>query len=165
MMIFARALQGIAGATIAPSTLSLIVKHVSGRDRAQQGNRYLGHRLCCRRIDRPADWWSAARIFSLGLGLSVNVPIMAALLISAPRLLPEYRNENAGQLDLASVALSLAAVLPVIFGLKELAANGVQLSAFLPVAAGIVFGILFIRRQRSLKDPLIDLDLFRIPGI
>lgn len=164
MMIFARALQGIAGATIAPSTLSLIVNMFPDETERNKAIGIWGTAFAVGGLIGPLIGGVLLEYFHWGSVFLINVPIMAALLISAPRLLPEYKNENAGRLDLASVALSLAAVLPVIFGLKELAANGLKLAAFVPVTVGIVFGILFIRRQRSLKDPLIDLDLFRIPA-
>ena len=88
------------------------------------------------------------------------VPIMIILLVFAPLVLPEYRDINAGKLDLLSVALSLAAVIPVIYGVKELAAGGM---ATLPLAASVVglgLGVLFVFRQRKLEYPLFDLRLF-----
>lgn len=97
-------------------------------------------------------WWGA--VFLLG------VPVMALLLATAPALLPEYRDTNAGRLDLASVALSLAAILPIIYGLKELATDGLEPLPILAIAAGVSIGAVFVRRQRRLPDPLLDLRLF-----
>jgi DHA2 family multidrug resistance protein-like MFS transporter len=88
---------------------------------------------------------------------------MALLLAVGPVLLPEYRDPAAGLPDLMSAALSLAAVLPVIYGIKRMAESG---PAWLPaaaVAAGLMVGVAFVRRQRALADPLIDLRLFRSP--
>ena len=98
-------------------------------------------------------WWGAA--FLLG------VPVMVLLLVTAPVLLPEYRDPDAGRLDLASVALSLAGILPVIYGLKVLATHGWDTSALVAIAVGVAFAVVFCRRQRQLADPLLDLDLFR----
>jgi MFS transporter, DHA2 family, multidrug resistance protein len=86
----------------------------------------------------------------------LGVPAMVLLLLAGPVLLPEYRNPEAGRLDLASVALSLGAILPVIYGLKELTRGGWQP---LPVVA-IAIGVGFARRQHALADPLLDLGLF-----
>jgi DHA2 family multidrug resistance protein-like MFS transporter len=80
-------------------------------------------------------------------------------------LLPEHKNRNAGRLDLLSAILSLASVLPVIFGIKVAAEGGSLLSALLAVLLGIVFGVLFVRRQARLPDPLLDLSLFRRPAM
>jgi MFS transporter, DHA2 family, multidrug resistance protein len=80
--------------------------------------------------------------------------------VAGPVLLPEYRDPRAGRLDLASVALSLAAILPVIYGLKELARSGWGAPPLAAIAAGAAVGLAFVRRQRALADPLLDLRLF-----
>jgi DHA2 family multidrug resistance protein-like MFS transporter len=53
-------------------------------------------------------------------------------------------------------------VLAVIFGLKRIAQDGVGAVALLAIAAGLAVGVLFVRRQLRLPDPLIDLRLFRL---
>jgi DHA2 family multidrug resistance protein-like MFS transporter len=89
---------------------------------------------------------------------------MALLLIAGPRLLPEYKNPDAGRIDLASAALSLVAVISVIYGLKEIAQDGFATSAALAIVGGIAVGTTFVRRQSRLADPLLDLKMFRIPA-
>jgi DHA2 family multidrug resistance protein-like MFS transporter len=86
---------------------------------------------------------------------------MLLLLVCAPFLVPEFRAEQPGALDLPSVALSLAAILPVIYGLKELARDGAQPIPLAAIALGLSMGAVFISRQRTLENPLIDLRLFR----
>jgi len=80
-------------------------------------------------------WWGS--VFLIG------VPVMLLLLVLGPVLLPEFRDPEAGQLDLFSAALSLAAVLLVIYGLKRIAEHGLALliGAGL-VAAAVGFGVL-----------------------
>jgi DHA2 family multidrug resistance protein-like MFS transporter len=85
---------------------------------------------------------------------------MVLLLVLGPVLLPEFRNAAAGRLDLPSVALSLAAILPFIGGLKELARSGWHATPAGLVAFGLAVGAVFVRRQRRLPDPLLDLSLF-----
>jgi MFS transporter, DHA2 family, multidrug resistance protein len=92
------------------------------------------------------------------------VPVMALLLALGPRLLPEFRDPEAGRLDLTSAAASLAAVLAMIYGLKQIAQDGMGWIAILSIAAGLSVGAAFVRRQRRLADPLIDLRLFRVPA-
>jgi MFS transporter, DHA2 family, multidrug resistance protein len=164
MMIIARALQGIAGATIAPSTLSLIVNMFHDETERNRAIGIWGTAFAVGGLVGPLIGGVLLEYFHWGSVFLINVPIMAALLLSAPKLLPEYRNENAGRLDFVSVALSLLAVLPFIYGLKEMAAYGFEITALVPVAVGTLFGFLFIRRQKQLTDPLIDLALFRIPA-
>lgn len=97
-------------------------------------------------------WWGS--VFLLG------VPVMLLLLVAGPVLLPEYRDPKAGRLDLASVALSLATILPIIYGIKELAKDGLAILPVLSIVVGLVFSVLFGIRQRRLTNPLLDLRLF-----
>ncbi|MER6387394.1 MFS transporter [Streptomyces sp. NPDC059382] len=160
MLIAARAAMGIAGATLMPSTLALIINMF--RDGRQRGVAIavwvtmfsvgiaLGPVVGGAMLEY--FWWGS--VFLLG------VPIMGLLLVAGPILLPEYRDEDAGRLDLTSVALSLAAILPIIYGLKEIANDGVGPIPILALVAGLVVGVLFVRRQRTLASPLLDLGLF-----
>jgi DHA2 family multidrug resistance protein-like MFS transporter len=92
------------------------------------------------------------------------VPVMVVLLIVGPLLLPEFADPNAGRLDLVSAALSLGAVLAVIYGLKRVAESGAGWLAAAVIVAGLVLGAAFVRRQQHLADPLIDIRLFRSPA-
>ena len=161
MLIVSRAILGIAGATLAPSTLALISNMF--RDEKQRGSAIaiwtscfiggiaLGPVLGGVLLD--TFWWGSAFL--------IGVPVMAVLLVVGPRVLPEFRDPNAGRLDLTSVALYLAAVLPAIYGFKEIARNGWQPVPIATVGAGVAFGVLCVRRQWRLAYPLFDLRLFR----
>jgi MFS transporter, DHA2 family, multidrug resistance protein len=164
MLIAARALLGIAGATIAPSTLSLI--RTMFRDPVQ---RTFAVGLWATSFSAGAAIGPIAggALLELGSWHAVflpAVPVMALLLIAGPRLLPEYRDVAAGRIDLASAALSLAAVIAVVFGLKRLASDGADATAAVALAAGIVLAIAFARRQVALPEPLVDVRLFRVPA-
>ncbi len=89
---------------------------------------------------------------------------MLLLLAVGPILLPEYRDPDAGLPDLRSAAMSLVAVLLVIYGLKRIAEDGPGILSIASIAAGIGVGVLFVRRQRTLADPFIDLRLFSSPA-
>jgi DHA2 family multidrug resistance protein-like MFS transporter len=86
------------------------------------------------------------------------------LLVVGPVLLPEFRDPEAGRLDLLSAAQSLVAVLLVIYGLKKLAEDGLGWPPVLSILAGLAIGVLFVHRERSLTHPLIELQLFRVPA-
>jgi len=164
MLIASRAILGIAGATLAPSTLSLI-RNMFGDPHQRtvaigiwiasfSAGAAIGPLVGGVLLER--FWWGS--VFLLA------VPVMAALLIVGPRLLPEYRDPQPGRLDLASVALSLAAVLATVFGIKTLATGGAATGAIAAAAAGVALGVAFVARQRGLSDPMIDLGLFAKPG-
>jgi MFS transporter, DHA2 family, multidrug resistance protein len=160
LLIAARALLGIAGATLTPSTLSLVTNLFSDpRQRASAVGIWAGCFVAGAIIGPVVGgvllerfWWGS--VFLLG------VPAMLLLLVCGPLLLPEYRNPQAGRLDVASVALSLGAILPIIWGLKELARSGWQPLPPVAVVAGVAVGAMFVGRQRGLADPLLDLRLF-----
>ena len=164
MLIVSRALLGIAGATLAPSTLSLIFSMFQDpRQRAVAIGVWISAFSVGSAIGPVLGglllehfWWGS--VFLLAL------PVMALLLVLGPVVLPEYRDENAGRLDLASAAMSLVAVLGVIFGLKQIAQDGIGWLPVATIAVGLVVGALFVRRQFTLADPMIDLRLFRIPA-
>jgi DHA2 family multidrug resistance protein-like MFS transporter len=161
MLIVARALLGLAGATLAPSTMALIFTMF--RD-PQQRTVAIGVWIASYSAGAAVGpllggvmleffWWGS--VFLLG------VPVMVLLLAVGPRLLPESRDEDAGRLDLTSAALSLAAVLLVVYGLKTAALHGFAGDAMAAIVLGVAVAALFVRRQRRLPNPLIDLDLFR----
>ena len=96
----------------------------------------------------------------MGFGVLDRRPGDGVVAGGGPILLPEYRDPEAGRLDLASATMVLAAVLAVIYGLKEIAADGLAALPVLAIVAGLVIGVVFVRRQRTLDTPLIDLRLF-----
>ena len=160
-LIAARALLGIAGATLAPSTLSLIFTMFPDPRQRQvaigiwitsfSAGGAIGPVMGGVLLER--FWWGS--VFLLA------VPVMVLLLALGPRVLPEYRDPGAGRLDLISAAMSLVAVLTVVFGLKLTAQDGFGGLAGAAVLVGVGVGLLFARRQLTLADPMIDLRLFR----
>src|SRR5918999_662636 len=160
LLIVARALMGVAGSTLMPSTLSLtaamfrnahqravaigvIVASVSGGTAIGPlvGGWLLEH-----------FWWGSAFLLA--------TPVMAVLLVAGPLLLPEHRDPRPGRLDLGSAVLALLAVLPVVYGLKQIAADGLSEVPAAAMVGGVAIAVLFVRRQRAMADPLIDLGLF-----
>ncbi len=164
-LITIRALLGIAGATIMPSILALIRNMFT--DPKQMG--------------AAMGIWSMAMVVGISLGPTLGglllnsfwwgsifliaVPVMLLLLVTGPGLLPNIKSESPGKMDLFSVVLSLATILPVIYGLKELARNGWETFPFISLVFGVLVGVIFIVRQRKLADPLLDVSLFAVRAV
>jgi DHA2 family multidrug resistance protein-like MFS transporter len=162
MLIVSRALLGIAGATLAPSTLSLIFHMFQDpKERSVAIGIWIGSFSAGGAVGPVLGglvleffWWGAAFLLAL--------PVMAALLLLGPRVLPEYRDPDAGRLDPLSAAMAIGAVLAAIYGLKETAQSGFGPLPVLAIAAGLALAIVWVRRQLTLADPMIDVRLFAI---
>ncbi len=163
MLIGARALLGIAGATIAPSTLSLIRNMFHDSKQRTMAISLWGAAFAAGGPIGELTGGLLLENFWWGSVFLINVPVMALLLVLGPRLLPEFRDPKASRLDLTSAFMSLGAVLAAIYGLKQIAQNGLGWTAVVSVLAGIAVGIAFVRRQKRLPDPLIDMRLFKVP--
>jgi MFS transporter, DHA2 family, multidrug resistance protein len=162
MLIASRAVMGIAGATIAPSTLSLIfTMFLDARQRSTAIGVWIAAYSAGGAIG-PVLGGVLLEFFWWGSVFLIGVPVMAVLLILGPRTLPEYRDANARRLDLISVALSLLAILGVVYGLKQLAQDGLSVLPILVILVGLLLGFVFVRRQLRLESPIIDVRLFRI---
>jgi DHA2 family multidrug resistance protein-like MFS transporter len=160
MLIVARGALGIAGATIAPSTLSLI--STMFRD-ARQRSAAIGIWFSCfmgGAVIGPVVGGALLAHFWWGSVLLLGVPAMVLLLAFGRAFLPEYKAPTAGRLDPVSVLSSLAAILPIVYGLKELARSGWQPVPVAAVVVGALAGVYFVRRQRGLEHPLLDMRLF-----
>ncbi len=163
MLIAARAILGVAGATLAPSTLSLIRNMFHD---AHQRTVAIGVWITSYSVGAaigPMIGGVMLEYFWWGSVFLIGVPVMGLLLAVGPSLLPEYRDPGAGRLDLTSALLSLVAVLAVIWGLKEIAQDGASWPPLGSIALGFALGLAFVRRQQTLADPLIDLQFFRMP--
>ncbi|MGP3945366.1 MFS transporter [Streptomyces sp. 6N106] len=165
MLIAARAVLGIGGATLMPSTMALIrnlfldekqrATAIAIWSSAMAGGIALGSVLSGVMIEH--FWWGSVFL--------INVPAMVLLLALVPLLVPEFKDPKPGAFDLPSVPLSLAAVLPVIYGLKKMAAdNGVSPIPLLCIVAGLAIGAVFLRRQRTRRDAMISPELFHHRG-
>ncbi|MEK9803622.1 MAG: MFS transporter, partial [Curvibacter sp.] len=160
-LIALRALLGVAGATLAPSTLSLIRNMFHDTRQRQFAIGIWITAFSVGSAIGPLAGGLLLQWFHWGSVFLAAVPVMLLLLLLGPSLLPEYRDPDAGRIDLPSVALSLGTVLPLIWGLKQFAEHGVVASALAAVAIGLALGLLFVRRQGRLDYPLLDLSLFR----
>lgn len=172
MLIAMRALLGIAGATLAPSTLSLI--RLMFADPAQRSVA-IGIWISSYSVGAaigPVLGGLLLQWFWWGSVFLISVPVMVLLLAVGPWLLPEFRDPDARPLDVPSAALSIIAVLLAVFACKQIAAFGIGgaaggLADGLTVVCGLVgvgFGVAFLRRQHRLANPLIDLRLFGNPA-
>ncbi|MFE6332860.1 MFS transporter [Streptomyces sp. NPDC057798] len=163
-LIAARAVLGIGGATLMPSTLAMLrTMFTDPGQRAKAIGLWSGVMTAGVALGSVLSgvlveyfWWGSVFL--------VNLPAMALLLLLGPLLLPESRNPEPGRFDLLSVPLSMAAVLPVIYGLKEIPSEGWNVRYVVSITVGLLFAVLFVHRQRTAASPMISPALFRGRG-
>jgi MFS transporter, DHA2 family, multidrug resistance protein len=161
LLIVARAVLGVAGAILAPSTLALIRSlFPQPRERSVaigiwasvfSAGTALGPVVGGLLLEH--FWWGAVFL--------INVPVVVVLLVGGIALLPESRSHNPGPLDLPSVGLSLVGILGLVYAVKESVANGLRVDTAVAGVAGATALTFFVRRQVALPVPLIGIHLFR----
>ncbi|MDD7970839.1 MFS transporter [Roseinatronobacter alkalisoli] len=160
MLIFARAALGVAGATLMPSTLALISNMFNVPAQRALAIGVWATMFALGMAAGPLVGGVLLEQFWWGSAFLVALPIVAILLVAGPFLLPEYRDPAGGRLDLISAFLSLLAILPGIYALKEVAKYGIDFPSVLAFAASVVLAMVFVRRQLTLRHPLLDVRLF-----
>ncbi len=161
VLIIARAAMGMAGATLLPSSLALISSlFPNARERAAAigvwtaffaGGSAVGPIIGGLLLHH--FWWGSVFL--------INIPVLLILLALGPFVLPEHRVGVVGPLDMPSVLLSIGGILPVVYAVKQIAAEGFDVEPLVIGLIGVVLLAVFVRRQRQLDEPLLDLRLFR----
>ena len=164
MLILARALARRRRCDVGSVDVVTDPQHVPRPAPAHVRGVGVGDLLLRRRSLGPLVGGVLLEFFWWGSVFLIAVPIMVVLLAIGPKLLPEFRNPDAGRLDVPSAALSLVAVLAAIYGLKHWAIEGLDSTAVASIVVSVVMGTIFVRRQRHLADPLVDLELFKVPA-
>lgn len=160
-LIAGRALMGVFGAMLMPSTLSLLRSIFRDRDQRRFAIAIWASGFSAGAALGPIVGGFLLEHFSWGSVFLMAVPVLVPLLILAPIFVPESRDPAPGRFDPISVLLSLATMVPIVYGIKKLAVDGPVSLAPLLFVIGVVFGWLFVRRQRRLSAPMLDMTLFQ----
>jgi EmrB/QacA subfamily drug resistance transporter len=185
-MILARIVQGIGGAMVLPTTLSLVNANFQGKERgiafAIWGST-IGGMVA---IGPVLGGWLATD-FSWRWAFNVNAPLGLIVVIGLLIWVKESKQEQrAGKLDLVGAAISFVMFMTIVFGLIEGRVYGwwnasdknifsigdftwpTDGISIIPVslAIGIVFVVIFVAweraREKAGKNVLLDLGLFHI---
>ncbi|PZT69929.1 MFS transporter [Streptomyces sp. SW4] len=164
LMIVARALLGVAGATLMPATLALIRNLFHDPRERSLAVGIWGATASAGTAVGPIAGGFLLEHFWWGSVFLINLPVMAVLVLVGIKLLPESRNPQPGPWDLSSVALSLIGMVGVVYAVKETAAHGFAWPTLAAGLAGAAALYGFVRRQLTLPTPLLDMRLFRSRG-
>jgi DHA2 family multidrug resistance protein-like MFS transporter len=160
MLIGARLLLGVAGATLMPSTLSLIRNIFVDDAERTRAIALWATSFGAGSAIGPLVGGALLEHFWWGSVFLINVPVMVVVLVGGALLLPESKNPAPGRFDVPSAALSIVALTSSVYAIKHIVAAGLDAQAVVTIAVAIVSAAAFARRQRRLDDPLLDLTLF-----
>ncbi|MET7364958.1 MFS transporter [Streptomyces sp. NPDC005566] len=164
MMILARALLGVAGATLMPSTLALIRNLFHDPRERSFAIGIWGAMASAGAAVGPVIGGVLLEHFWWGSVFLINLPVMAVLVAVGIKMIPESKNPEPGPWDLPSVGLSLVGMVGVVYAVKELAAHGISWAVVLSAVGGGLALLWFVRRQFRLPSPLLDMRLFHHRG-
>lgn len=160
-LIAGRASLGFFGAMLMPSTLSLIRNIFPQPNRRRlavgiwaagfSGGAALGPIFGGWLVEHY--WWGAVFL--------VAVPLMLPLMALGPALIPESKDPAPGKVDVPSVLLSLLVMVPLVYGIKEMATEGPSPAGIGTAVFSLAMAAVFVRRQLKLEHPLLDMSLFR----
>ncbi|KLN67066.1 MULTISPECIES: MFS transporter [Vibrio] len=161
MLIGFRALMGLGGATLLPSGLAIVSELFPNPKQRAQAIGIFAATFAGGFAVGPLIGGLLLGKFAWGVVFLINIPIVVLFLIFAPILLKEVRDEGVGKIDLLSLVLSFVGMLLFTYSIKTAAAEGFSTEQMLTGAIGVFAMLWFIRRQRVLDDPLLDLSLFK----
>lgn len=164
LLIAARAVLGVSGATIMPSTLAIVRDLFPDARKRTRAVAVWAAGATAGAAIGPIVGGAILEHFHWGSVFLINVPIMLIVVIGGLALLPESRDSGKGRTDLVSAVLSFAAIVPIVYAVKHLVAEGFDATVAGGLLVGLAAGWWFIMRQRRLATPLIDVALFRKPA-
>lgn len=162
MLIAARALLGVGGAIMMPSTLSLVRNMFLDRQQRRYAMAVWAAMASVGAAVGPIIGGWVIDTFSWQAAFLMNIPVMVVLLILGPLLLPESRNPALTRIDLLSIVLSFVGMIGVVYAIKTLTGGKDIPLGILTLVVGVIAIALFVRRQLRLPTPLLDVRLFRL---
>ncbi len=167
VLVAGRLIQGVAGALLMPNVLSLIGVLYTGADRARALSAY-GMVMGLAAAGGQLIGGVLVQLNPAGLGwrscFLINLPIGAAALALAPRLVPESRAPETSPIDLTGTALVTGGLCAIVLPLVEGRQHGWPLWTWISLAAAPVLLGAFVLRQRRVaaagRTPMLELSLF-----
>ncbi|WJZ03115.1 MFS transporter [Corynebacterium freiburgense] len=159
MLIIGRALQGAAGATLMPSTLSLIrAMFQDPKERAKAVSIWVAV-YSVGAAAGPLIGGVLLQYFSWGSVFFINVPLVAILVLGGAWLLPSSVSSNPQPFDITGAILSIISLFSLVYAVKVIPVEGPKLHAIALAGVAAVAILLLVRHLRKAAHPLIDIQL------
>jgi EmrB/QacA subfamily drug resistance transporter len=160
-LIAARAVQGLGGALLVPTSLALLSAGFPAERRGRAIGKWSAFSAANAGVGPVLGGW-LIQVASWRWVFWINIPIAVAALVITLRWVPESRDEKARRLDLPGATLATLALGGLVFGLLEVPRLGFVHPAILTglISGALMLAVFGLVEQRS-PEPMVPLDLFR----
>lgn len=162
-LIAARAVMGVGGALIMPSTLSIITDVFPREERGKAIGIWAGTAAFGIGIGPAIGGWLVEQ-FWWGSIFLINMPVTIIALAAGLVLVPKSRDSIPPRIDVPGSFLSITALTAFVFAIIEAPARDwldpVVLGAF---GLSFILGTAFFLQEKRSSHPMLDMSLFRNP--
>ncbi|KOG56156.1 transporter, partial [Streptomyces varsoviensis] len=166
VLVAARALLGVGGAMIMPATLSILRQVFPDRRERALAIGVWSAVAAVGAAVGPLLGGFLLEHFWWGSVFLINIPLMVVSLPIGRWLLPESTGDRDGPWDVLGALMAAFGLFGVVLGVKRAGSGEDLLTAgtLAPVLLGAALLVLFVRRQRRRRHPLVDLTMFARPA-
>ncbi|TYP89603.1 MFS transporter [Blastococcus xanthinilyticus] len=160
-----RAVMGLGGAAVQPTTLAVITNVFPARERGRAIGVWAGTAGIAV-AGGPLAGGAVLEHFWWGAVFLVGVPVALLGVVAVLAFVPESKDPSPGRLDLPGVLLSIVALAGLVYGIIHggSGAGWGTAGVLVPLVGGVVLLALFVWLQRRSAHPALDVSLFRNPA-
>jgi EmrB/QacA subfamily drug resistance transporter len=160
-----RAVMGIGGAAVQPTTLAVITNVFPARERGRAIGVWAGTAGIAV-AGGPLAGGAVLEHFWWGSVFLVGVPVALLGLVAVLAFVPESKDPSPGRLDVPGVLLSNLALAGLVYGIIRggSGAGWTTPGVLVPLVGGLLLLVLFVWLQRRSTHPALDVSLFRNPA-
>lgn len=161
-LILARALEGMGGALLVPSSLALIISTFSGSAQNKAIGTWTAW-LSIATVMGPLAGGLILSVISWRWIFAVNIVPITITLWMLMRLKQQDRAQSRAKVDILGSCFCVLGLAGLVYALIKQPLDGWKnTQVWLPLICGIVMSVAFILHERRSADPMLPLSLFRV---